>query len=160
MHNYKKTFKFYLYRFIYFSILVIVYNIYSIYTDSVSVSDLAVTWVLPFIFIGVYYLGNNILDKFKKKKHVINYEVNFLETISSNMRKSGEFILEDFRKLKSNDKFQKAVKDAYNIYENGETELYNFQRLEKKFRKDSIEHNAILFVISYIKENRKNNQSE
>ena len=160
MREHKKPFKFYLYMFIFAIILVTIYTIYSLTQGDVVASDLIVMWLLPFIFVGFYYGFDSLMDRFSKKKNKINYEVKFLEAISERMRNSNEFLVEDYRKLQINEKFQKALRDAYHIHENGEDELYNFQRLEKKFRKDTIEYKAIQYVISFVQEKQENGKTE
>lgn len=160
MRRHRKPFKFYLYMFLFAITLVIIYTAYNIINDTVDVNELIVTWMLPFLFVGFYYGSDALLDKFTKKKSVVNYEVNFLDTIGESMRKSNEFLIEDYRKLRINDKFQKAVKDAYFIYENGENEVYNFSRIEKRFNKNTVEYRAIRYVFNYIKENQKNGETK
>ncbi len=160
MRKHRKPFKFYLYMFLFAIVLVIIYTLYNIIRGTVDYNELIITWLLPFIFVGFYYGSDTLMDKLTKKKEKVDYEDKFLDRISEAMRNSNEFLIEDFRKLQLNEKFQKAVQDAYNVYQNGENELYNLQRIEKKFKKDTIEHKAILFVLSYIKESQKKGETE
>ncbi len=160
MSKHRKPFRFYFYMFLFGMMLVVIYAIYNVINHSFDLNELLVTALLPFLFVGFYYGSDTLLDKFSKKKAVVKYEANFLDTISEAMRKSDEFLIEDYRKLRMNEKFQKAVKDAYFIYENGENEVYNYNRIEKRFNKNTIEYRAIKYVFAYIKENQKNGETK
>lgn len=128
--------------------------------NDASVQDVYTLWLMPFIFTGFYYGSDWLIYRFSKRKKKINYEDKFLNEISEKMRESNEFLIEEFRKLQINKKFQEDLKKAYFIYENGEDETYNISRLEKKYRKDSLEKRAMAFVISYLKENKKIDETE
>jgi len=117
-------------------------------------------WIMPFLFTGFYYGSDALMDKFMKRKKKINYESKFLEAISIKMREGNEFVIEEFRKLQNNKVFQDDLKKAYQIYQNGETDNFGIDRLEKKYRKDSLEKRAMKYVVEYLKENKKLPESD
>lgn len=157
MRQIKKPFKFYLIIFIFSVVLVLGYSIYMMFFKDATVNDVYVLWFMPFIFTGFYYGSDVLMDRFNKRKRKIDYEAEFLDKISQIMRDSNEFLIEEFRRLQINKNFQESLKKAYYIYENGENETYNINRLEKKYRKGSLEKRAMEYVINYLKENKKDN---
>jgi len=125
-----------------------------------TVTELYPLWIMPFLFTGFYYGSDALMDKFMKRKKKINYESKFLEAISIKMREGNEFVIEEFRKLQNNKVFQDDLKKAYQIYQNGETDNFGIDRLEKKYRKDSLEKRAMKYVVEYLKENKKLPESD
>lgn len=155
MKNYKKPFKFYVIMFLILSVAVGGYSVYRIVKDGAQVSEVASLWALPAIFILIYYGSDTLLEKIFRKKKQINYEGKFVEEIAERMRNSKEFLVEDYRRLQINDKFQESLKIGYQIFLNGETEVFNINKLERKFKKDTIESKAIQYVIDYLRETKK-----
>jgi len=102
----------------------------------------------------IYYGGDSLLEKIFNKKKRVDYEAEFVDAIAKRMRESNEFIIEDYRRLQINDKFQSVLKLGYQIEKNGETEQNNFEKLEKKFRKNTLEYKAVMYMIEYLKETK------
>lgn len=155
MRTQKKPFKFYFYIFIFSIVIVAGYSLYMIFAKDANVSDVYTLWLMPFIFTGFYYGSDLIIDKFASRKKKVNYETKFLEAISERMRDSNEFLVEEFRKLQLNVKFQEELKKAYFIYEKEEIDTFAIDRLEKKYRKDTLEFRAMKYVVEYLKESKK-----
>ncbi|MFA7075610.1 MAG: hypothetical protein WC152_02965 [Candidatus Izemoplasmatales bacterium] len=155
MKKFKKPFKFYVIMFLILSLAVAGYSIYRILKDSTPVSELFSLWFLPLIFILIYFGSDALMEKIFNKKKQINYEAMFIEEIANRMRESNEFLVEDYRRLQINDKFQDSLKIGYQIYLNGEDEVFSISKLEKKFKKGTIENKAIKYVLDYIRETQK-----
>ena len=155
MKRFKKPFKFYVLMFLILSLAVAGYSIYRIVKDSTPVGELVSLWVLPLIFILIYYGSDSLLEKIFNKKKRINYEEKFIEEIAKRMRESNEFLVEDYRRLQINDKFQESLKIGYQIYLNGESDLFNINKIERKFKKGTLEFKAIQYVIDYLRESKK-----
>jgi len=155
MRKFRKPFKFYILMFVILSLAVAGYSLYKILKDGTPVSDLSSLWVLPLIFIVIYMGSDMLLDKLFNKKKQINYEEKFVEEIAKRMRESNDFLVEDYRRLQINPKFQEALKIGYQIYLNGENEIYNIDKIERKFKKGTIEFKAIGYVLDYIRESQK-----
>lgn len=144
--------RFYLGIFILSAIIILAYSLYMIFTDKATAGDLYSLWFMPVVFTGVYYLSDVLMDKIGRKRKKNNYEAEFLAVVSEKMRLDDSFLVEDYRRLQLNQKFQETLKIAYQIYQNGENEQFNFSRIEKKFRPDSVEFKAIQVVVELIKE--------
>lgn len=151
----RKPFKFYLSMFIILSIAVIGYTIYKIYKDQTPIVDLASLWVMPLFFTLIYYFSDLVLDKiFNRKKKFVG-EDKFIHEVDQKIREKNVFLVEEYRRLQINQKFQEGLKIAYKIYENGETEYYSKEKLLRKFKKNSLEFKAIEYVIEYLEESQK-----
>lgn len=162
MKKFKKTPKFYLSLLIFSSTLILIYSLYQMIRNDTPINDLYTTWFLPVFFVGVYWGSDILLDKIFNRKKKVDYEAKFLDAIGEKMRQSDLFTIEDFRRLQINMKFQQSLDAAYKIYQNGESELFNIDKLEKKFKKESKEYLAMKFVIEYLEENmdKDGNQEE
>ncbi len=160
MKTSKKPLKFYLIMFGFSVILIGGYSLYMILAQDQTVNDVAVLWLMPFVFTGIYYGSDVLIDKFSNRKKKVDYEARFLGEISEVMRNSGEFIVEEFRKLQNNQKFQYDLKRAYLIYKDGEDENNSIDRLERKYRKDTLEKRAMDYVVKYLKENKEIPESD
>jgi len=152
MKRYKKPNKFYVLLLLITFLIVGGYTIYLKITDKLESTDLWNLFVLPVIFVGIYWLGDNLLQKMSDKRNKTNYEDRFVETINLKMRDSKQFLIEDYRRLQLNPKFQESLKIAYQIYQNGESDVFNIAKLEKKFDPKTTEALAMSFVISEIQE--------
>ncbi len=155
MKKFKKPLKFYLIMFLILILAVAGYSIYKVVSDNTPVSELISLWILPVIFILVYYGSDSLLDLLFNKKKKIDYEAEFIEKIAGRMRDSNEFLVEDYRRLQINEKFQDSLKMAYQIFLNGEDDIFNIPKLERKFKKETIEYKAMKYVIEYLEESKK-----
>ncbi|MDD3122772.1 MAG: hypothetical protein PHC62_04530 [Candidatus Izemoplasmatales bacterium] len=158
MKAYKKPFKFYLLIFVFSALIILAYSVYLYFKGEVVIKDMLSLWFLPFFFTLIYYVGDVFLYKISNRRKKIDYEALFLEAIAQRMRDSKKFIIEDFRKLQINERFQTQVKNAYEIYKNGETELYTLDKIDKKFKDDTLEARALKYVIEFVKEKLEENQ--
>jgi len=155
MRRHKKPMKYYLGIFLLTALVVLGYSLYMILSGKADPAQLISLWFMPLVFTGVYYFGDVILDKMgsKKRKKGVQEE-EFAGAISEIMRQSNLFLIEDFRRLQLNHKFQENLKIAYQIYINGETEQWTLAKLEKKFRPETSEAKAMEIVVKYVREQR------
>lgn len=160
MRTQKKPLKFYIIIFLFSVILVLGYSLYMIFFSDATISELYPLWFMPFIFTGFYYGSDALVDKIRGRKKKVNYEANFLNEISNIMRDSNEFIVEEYRRLQNSQSFQENLQKAYKIYMEGESETNTIERLERKYKKDSLEKRAMRYVIDYLKENKKIPESD
>lgn len=156
MNRQKKPFKFYLLIFLLSSVIIAVYSIFMILFKDTEISDIYTLWFMPLLFTLFYYGSDKLMLKIGNKRKKVDYEAKFLDSISEIMRNSNAFLIEEYRKLQLNQKFQDDLKRAYHIFENGEDEVFTIEKLERKYHKDSIEKRAMKYVTDYLKENKKN----
>jgi hypothetical protein len=152
MKQQKKPFRYYVILFVgSFAVLggVTLYKYFS--GGGLVLTDLWTLIAMPFIFTGIYWGGDTIMQKIADRKHKFDYEGRFLDAIGDLMRNANEFLLEDFRRLQNSQKFQETLKIAFAISKNGETETANLEKLEKKFEKRTVEYKAMLYVIPFVK---------
>jgi len=150
-----KPFKYYLFIFLLSVLIVTGYTIYMVLTDRAEISELTSLFFVPLVFTGIYWLGDVLLDKIASKKKKVDYEAEFVHEINKKMHESKAFILEDYRKLQLDQKFQNSLKIAYQIAKNGETEQWTIEKLEKKFRPQTLEARAMTFVIEQVRSRRE-----
>lgn len=152
MKRYKKPNKFYVILLVITFLIIGGYTLYLKISDQLEATDIWNLFTLPIIFVGIYWLGDTILQKIGDKRYKTNYEDQFVELVNLKMRESKRFLIEDFRRLQLNPKFQESLKMAYQIYHNGESENFTIAKLEKKFDSKTTEGIAMSFVIHEIQE--------
>lgn len=145
----------------FYAFVVVAYFIYiainALQNDGFNQAMLASLVYLPVMFIGLVWLFDTILDPFfnrlsrgKKTSEQERYR-QFFMLITNEINTQCEFSIEDFRRLRENEKFQKGLQQAYRIQDDGETTELNFTLLEKKFKKNSREYTAMQVVIAEVK---------
>lgn len=160
MNRQKKPFKFYLIMFLFSSLMVIAYTFYAIYAQDREIADLYSIWFMPIVFTSFYYGSDWLIYKITNRKKKDNGEDKFLIAISKKMRDSNEFIVEEFRRLQNSIKFQEDLQRAFSIYKDGENESLTIEKLERKYRKDSLEKKAMKYIVDFLKENQKITESD
>jgi len=108
--------------------------------------------VTPFLFTGIYWGGDVLLRKIRKRKVKVDYEQLFLDAIGQRMRDADAFLVEDYRHLQDSQRFQDSLKTAYLISQNGEDSEARLERLEKKFEKRTVEYRAMQYVTAFVRE--------
>ena len=154
----KKGFKHYLQFYV---LIVIVYFLYisilAMQNDGYDSTMLFSLIYLPPAFVGFIYLFDSIMEPFfnKMKQPKKNSEASlykqFFQVITNQVNTQCDFSIEDFRRLRESDKFQKALQQAYKIKTEGETPDLNFVLLDKKFKKETREYEAMQVVIEEVK---------
>ena len=93
------------------------------------------------MFIFFVFMFDTLLDplfnRFKKPKtNEASLYKEFFQKMTYEVNEQCDFTIEDFRRLRENEKFQKGLQQAFKIKNNGETNELNFVLLEKKFKKN------------------------
>lgn len=117
-----------------------------------TTTDVLALFAVPAFFVGFMLLFDYIMQKIADRKKKKDYEGLFLEAVAAKMRASNQFLIEDFRHLQISEKFQNAVRIAYLITKEGESEGRSIANLEKKFEKRTLEYKALQYVIEVVKE--------
>jgi hypothetical protein len=152
--NNKKGLKYYG---IIFGVSVVALAIYIVYlgyqSGGIDTALLFSLLYVPFIFTLFLFVFDKLFDfifpsKGKKKDDLFS---KYLKVVSTAIQTKYNFSIEDYRRLRENPKFQKALEQAFRILENGETEEISFEFLQKKFKKDSNEFLAMVVVIEEVK---------
>ena len=156
MKRYKKPNKFYALLLLITFVLMGGYTLYLHFTDQIEAMDIWNLFLLPLLFVGVYFGGDTLLQKITDKRYKNNHEDRFLELVNVKMRESNQFLVEDFRRLQINPKFQESLKMALYIYQNGENEIFNCAKLLKKFDSKTVEGKAMNCVVELLNEKIEN----
>lgn len=108
---------------------------------------------IPILFIAFMFGFDKIFDKVfpsRERKEEDAFKV-FVKQVNAEIDKELDFSIEDFRHLRQDMRFRKALYHAFLITEQGETEQINFVFLEKKFKKDTNEARAMEIIIKEVK---------
>lgn len=152
--NNKKGFKYYAIVFGVSTIALILYILYLGYQAGELDSTLLVSLIyVPFMFTGFLFVFDKIFDKLmpSKTQKKDNLFSNYLKIVSAAIQSEYNFSIEDYRRLRENPKFQKALEQAFRILEKGETEDISFDFLERKFKKGTNEFLSMIVVIDEVK---------
>ena len=154
----KKGFKHYV-RF--YGFVVLAYSIYTIIlsfqlgTFSLGMG-LSIIY-LPLLFVALVYVFDTITEPFfarlgkgKNNPETLQYK-QFFQVLTNKVNTECDFTIEDFRRLRENDRFQKGLQQAFRILQDGETPELNFILLEKKFKKSTREYEAMEVVVKEVK---------
>lgn len=146
----------------FWGIASVLYAIFVVYNGITTEFDPAIIisiLYLPFIFTLFLYVFDSIFDRiWPNKKEVAEdkYE-SFIKKVTVVIHEELQLSVEDYRRMGENDRFQKALRQAYAILQEGETEGRNFVFLEKKFKKDTKEYKALKIVIEEVKKMSEEN---
>lgn len=149
--NSKKGFKYYLFVFSMSVVAIFIYlMINSFGGNEVTVQYIISILTVPFMFTLFLFLFDRLLGFFMPKKKNMETDVyeQFLVTSTEKLRNTNEFTIEDFKRFRTNERFQRTLKMISKIEVNGETQDANYKMVEKRFKKDTIEHKAIQYLIS------------
>lgn len=143
----------------YFKLYILILGVYAATTVILAAindweflpTQLASVAYLPILFVLFLFVFNSFFDFFFKPKKQVEEDVfnNFAKNVVSKM--NDDFTLEDYRRLQESDSFQKSLRHAYEITENGETRDMNLAFLQKKFKKDTLEGKALSIVLNEVK---------
>jgi len=152
--NRKKDLKYYTKVFTFSFIGLILYIIY-LWIRTGVLDPLALgNWVyIPIVFTFITFIFDKSTDYFSSSQTKKLGYSEFVRNISLELKKSDKYTIEDFRKIRENQKFQKSLEQAYSIIEKGATDTINIQMLERKFETGTMEYDAVLILIEEIKKN-------
>ncbi|MFP4286252.1 MAG: hypothetical protein ACLFRI_01025 [Candidatus Izemoplasmataceae bacterium] len=120
--------------------------------DGLSYNEwIAAFWFYPFLVVFVIFFYRKVTKKMFKRLDKQNEERQFVLHMSKVVKDELGYEIEDFRRLRENEKFQKALLDAYTIYQDGETQLINYDTLSRKFDPKSKEFDAVTLIIRELK---------
>ena len=144
------------YKKLYISVLILIagivgFNVYN--KKEISVEDVMYVVFLPLFFVGLNYLVDKFASKITKPSEV-NPKDEFLEFIAINLKHKYSFSVEDFRRIRFNNKYQECLDICFNISQVGETDKYNFEKVLHKFSKSksTLETKAINCLVKSTKE--------
>lgn len=152
--NNKKGLKYYGIIFIVSVVALAIYILYLGYqAGGIDTTLLFSLLYVPFVFTMFLFVFDKLFElifptKGKKKDDLF---AKYLKVVSNAIQAKYSFSIEDYRRLRENPKFQKALEQAFRILENGETEEISFDFLQKKFKKESNEFLAMTVVIEEVK---------
>lgn len=155
----KKGLKYYAIIFMVSVLALVLYATYLYFKNGELDSEIILSLVyVPVIFTGFLFVFDKLFDKiFPPKTKVSDNKFNaYLKTVSESIQKECEFTIEEYKKLRTNQKFQKGLEQAFRVYDNGENEEMNFKFLEHKFKNGSNEYVAFQLVIKEVKKMMEN----
>lgn len=145
----------------FYAFVVVAYAIYIIIigvrNGEFNADMLASMVYLPIMFVGLIWLFDSLLEPFfnrigKGKTTIVQQQYrDFFTKLTNVVNTQCDFSIEDFRRLRENEKFQKALQQSFKVLTEGETPDMNFTLLDKKFKKDSREYEAMQVVIEEVK---------
>ena len=153
----KKGFKYYGFVFIFSTLALGAYVLYlTIKEDNFDTEMVFSLITVPFMFTILLFIFDKVFDKIfkprgKGKDNDIEYK-NYLITVGKAIDDNCEFSIEDYRRLRANQGFQKSLEQVYRVLKDGESEEISFGYLEKKFKKNTNEFIALSVVITEVKQ--------
>ena len=157
-----KNFRYYALIFGFATLAVFLYGVIDTIANKVISNEIVFMIVVtPILFTTFLFVFDKIFDLifpkvFKPKQNTTEDSKDFMHHINHLVESQVEFSIEDFRRIRVNEKFQKALKQSYKIYINGETEEISYEFLLKKFKKDTNEFKAINIVVEEVKKLKEN----
>lgn len=150
----EKNFKYYFRLYLISLVVYLGYVAFLAYqNDGFDMTLLFGATYIPVLFILFMFVFDKIFDRIfpsKEKKTDDQYKV-FLDKITKLIDEKLDFSIEDFRRLRTDARFQKALHHAYLIIEQGETDDINVKFLEKKFKNGTNEAKAMEIIIDEVK---------
>jgi len=154
----KKDFKYYALIFVFSSIAFVIYMLFlRIRNGEFDIELVKSLFYVPFMFTFLLYIFDLVFDKiFTKKSAKGNVKFDsYMRRASNLIQKECDFSIEDYTRLRNNQRFQKGLGQAFRVYDKGETKDLNIAFLERKFKKGSNEYVAFQVVIKEVKKMMK-----
>jgi hypothetical protein len=151
--NKKKGLKYYAFILIFSSIILVMYMLYLRFADGELDSELFQSLaIVPLLFTSLLFVFDLIFDKLLPKRGKVgNVKFDtYLKNTSAAIQNECNFSIEEYTKLRSNQKFQKGLGQAFRVYDNGETKDLNIEFLKRKFKKETNEYVAFQIVIKEV----------
>jgi|LGVF01.2.fsa_nt_gb hypothetical protein len=161
--NTKKGFRYYLFIFFFSVVALIAYIAYLSIKEGSIDYDLVYSYALvPPMFTIFLFAFDKVFEmifppKYKKEDAAFK---NYLTQVGKAITDQCEFSIEEYRRLRENTGFQKSLEQAFRVLTNGETEGVNFQFLDRKFKKTSIEYIALKAVVGEVKKMMENSEKD
>lgn len=156
--NKKKGIKYYALIFFMSIAALLIYTLMLYFTSDVQLTFTAIypLFFIPVMFTGLVFVFDLIFDRVLPQKWRSNqvkrteYD-DFLDQVNKVVNEQLTLSLEDSRRLRDNQRFQKALSQAFSLNKHGESETLSWAYLEKKFKKDTNEYMALQVVIEMLK---------
>jgi len=155
----KKGIKYYALILIFSTIALVIYLVYLRIKDGVFDSEVFQSLaIVPILFTSLLFLFDRIFDRiFPKKQGKVNVKFDtFLKTATVAIQNECSFSIEEYTTLRTDQKFQKGLGQAFRVYDKGENENLNIEFLERKFKKGSNDYDAFQVVIKVVKKMMEN----
>lgn len=155
----KKGLKYYATIFAFSTFALVLYVIYLRFKDGEFDMEIILPLLyVPLVFTGFLFTFDRLFEKIfpnQKKKENTKYSY-YIKTVGTAIEVQCDFGIEDYKKLRSNQKFQKGIEQAFRVYDKGETNDMDFEFLERKFKKSTNEYTAFQVVINEVKKMMEN----
>ncbi len=140
---------------------LIVYVLFQTITTDYTIDSQIIVYILviPVVFTLFLFVFDRLFEAFMPNKFKVlsakdktEYD-RFLDEVNSIINGKIELSLEDSRKLRDNEKFQKTLSQIFTIKKHGETEQLTYEYLQKKFKRNTNEFKIVSLVIETFKNN-------
>lgn len=133
----KKEFRYYFGAFVLTSIVVLLYAVVQVLRDGLSFEEaLGDLWALPFLVLGLLVVYEAMLLQLIKRQAPKRNEKQFNIHVSSAARITLNLTPEDFKKLRLNEAFQKALVDIYQLFKNNPSDREALTQIPRRFNQD------------------------
>lgn len=150
--NGKKGLRYYSIIFIISVIAVGIYTIIQMINGlTIDGATAATLIVIPLTFTILLFAFDKILEFIfpqKEKTQEIDDYGKFILKATEYLKENSDLEIEDFRKLRNSEKFQRALKHLHIISEDGESDKVGYKMVLSRFKKDSLEYRAIVILKS------------
>jgi hypothetical protein len=157
----KRTWKYYL-RF--YVMIVAVYFLYvSILALRDGGYDIVALWsvlYLPPLFVAFVAVFDTLfaplfrrLNKGKAQDEGLDAYLRYIDRL---IRSNTSFSMEEYGRLRRDDRFQKALRQAYQVKTKGDTPDLNLTLLQQKFKKQGLARSAFEVVLNDLETTREN----
>jgi len=133
-------------------IAILLYGLYRLIrgqdTFTNAVTSMAYLPFLVTFFLWFYDLvSTKLFSRFDKRSEALEFNAH----MSKKIREELDYQVEDFRRLREHHKFQRALEDLYQVYSLGESELINYEKINRQFRNDDPIKSVVDIMISETK---------
>lgn len=152
----QKNWKYYLMIFGIAMLAIVIYLVINwINTGVFDVGMLIMAVILPTIFTMFLIVFDKLFgvlfpSRQSKQTKRSDFEL-FLIEMNKSLNEQASFSIQEYRKLQDNERFQKTLKQLYTIKTEGETEDLSLEYMSKKFKKSSVEYQAVQIIINELK---------
>ena len=130
------------------SLMVFLYSVYELIRYQKPIADsLANVWALPILITSLLLVYEIMLGFISRKFKGRHAGEDFNQQVSKAVLEQLQYGKEDFKALREDLKFQKALTDVYTIYTEGETKVLNYQSIRDRFKPEESSLKVIEIVI-------------
>lgn len=145
---FKKEFRYYFGAFVLTSVVVIIYGLVRVLRDGMSfLEGLGDLWVLPFMVLALLVMYETMLGFLIRRQAPKRNEKQFNMHVSSIARVTLQLQPEDFKRLRKDEAFQKALLDIYRLFKDNPKNVDAFQQIPKRFNQDPFTKEVVEVII-------------